>query len=89
MGILHRDNPATSLSHRNVAPPGLGLSLCKLLPNLKVAGIGASVGKLDAESSMETLMLQAVIFDFDGVIVDSHPAHKQAWKAFLSSIGRK
>src|SRR5947209_4086306 len=32
-------------------------------------------------------MLQAVIFDFDGVIVDSHPAHKQAWKAFLYSIG--
>ena len=33
-------------------------------------------------------MFQAVIFDFDGVIVDSHPAHKQAWKAFLNSIGR-
>jgi beta-phosphoglucomutase len=28
-------------------------------------------------------MLAGVIFDFDGVIVDSHPAHLQAWKAFL------
>jgi beta-phosphoglucomutase len=28
-------------------------------------------------------MLGGVIFDFDGVIVDSHPAHMQAWKAFL------
>ena len=27
-------------------------------------------------------MLGGVIFDFDGVIVDSHPAHMQAWKAF-------
>jgi beta-phosphoglucomutase len=34
-------------------------------------------------------MLQAVIFDFDGVIVDSHSAHKQAWRAFLSSIRRE
>jgi beta-phosphoglucomutase len=28
-------------------------------------------------------MLAGVIFDFDGVIVDSHLAHLQAWKAFL------
>jgi beta-phosphoglucomutase family hydrolase len=32
-------------------------------------------------------MLQAVIFDFDGVIVDSHPAHLQAWRSFFQSIG--
>src|SRR5438045_2465793 len=38
---------------------------------------------------MEAQMLQAVIFDFDGVIVDSHPAHKQAWRGFLDSIGRE
>jgi len=31
-------------------------------------------------------MLRAVIFDLDGVIVDSHPAHKQAWKTFLASL---
>src|SRR5438874_8978276 len=38
---------------------------------------------------LEALMLRAVIFDLDGVIVDSHPAHKQAWKTFLNSIGKE
>lgn len=33
-------------------------------------------------------MLSGVIFDLDGVIVDSHPAHKQAWRMFLASLGR-
>jgi beta-phosphoglucomutase len=33
-------------------------------------------------------MLRAVIFDLDGVIVDSHPAHLQAWKTFLHSLER-
>ena len=33
-------------------------------------------------------MLAGVIFDFDGVIVDSHPAHLQAWKALLRSVGK-
>jgi beta-phosphoglucomutase len=34
-------------------------------------------------------MLAGVIFDFDGVIVDSHPAHIAAWKAFLHSKGKR
>jgi HAD superfamily hydrolase (TIGR01509 family) len=29
-----------------------------------------------------------VVFDFDGVIVDSHPVHKRAWERFLDSVGR-
>lgn len=33
-------------------------------------------------------MLGGVIFDFDGVIADSHPAHMQAWKGFLLSKGK-
>jgi HAD superfamily hydrolase (TIGR01509 family) len=33
-------------------------------------------------------MIGGVIFDFDGVIVDSHPAHMQAWKMFLRSRGK-
>jgi len=33
-------------------------------------------------------MLRGVIFDLDGVIVDSHPAHMQAWKAFFVSLGK-
>jgi HAD superfamily hydrolase (TIGR01509 family) len=33
-------------------------------------------------------MLQAVIFDMDGVIIDSHPAHREAWRLFLRTLGR-
>ncbi|MFL6439674.1 MAG: HAD family hydrolase [Terriglobales bacterium] len=32
-------------------------------------------------------MFKAIIFDLDGVIVDSHPLHTEAWKRFLSSRG--
>lgn len=32
---------------------------------------------------------QAVIFDMDGVIIDSHPAHRKAWLKFLHSMGRE
>lgn len=34
-------------------------------------------------------MLQAVIFDLDGVIVDSHPAHQRAWRDFFDSLGKE
>ncbi len=34
-------------------------------------------------------MLRGVVFDMDGVIVDSHPAHRAAWKSFLESEGRE
>jgi beta-phosphoglucomutase len=34
-------------------------------------------------------MLRGVVFDMDGVIVDSHPAHLNAWKSFLASEGLK
>jgi beta-phosphoglucomutase len=33
-------------------------------------------------------LFRGVVFDFDGVIVDSHPVHKRAWKKFLESIGK-
>lgn len=33
-------------------------------------------------------MLQGVVFDMDGVVIDSHPAHRAAWKCFLESVGR-
>jgi HAD superfamily hydrolase (TIGR01509 family) len=33
-------------------------------------------------------MLQALIFDLDGVVVDSHPAHLCAWKTLLASLGK-
>jgi beta-phosphoglucomutase len=34
------------------------------------------------------LVLKGVIFDFDGVIVDSHPVHKRTWIKFLESVGK-
>ena len=34
-------------------------------------------------------MLRGVVFDLDGVIVDSHPLHKQAWRAFLASMDKQ
>src|SRR5258708_2168494 len=34
-------------------------------------------------------MLQGLILDLDGVIVDSHPAHLTAWRTLLSSLGKQ
>jgi beta-phosphoglucomutase-like phosphatase (HAD superfamily) len=34
-------------------------------------------------------MLSGVVFDLDGVIVDSHPIHRRAWEAFLASVGKE
>ena len=34
-------------------------------------------------------MLRGIVFDMDGVIVDSHAAHRSAWKSFLESEGRE
>ncbi len=34
-------------------------------------------------------MLSGIIFDLDGVVVDSHAAHLQAWKGFFQSVGRE
>ncbi|HZP63013.1 MAG TPA: HAD family phosphatase [Terriglobales bacterium] len=31
--------------------------------------------------------LRAVIFDMDGVIIDSHPTHRRAWNEFLQTLG--
>ncbi len=33
--------------------------------------------------------MQGVVLDMDGVIVDSHPAHRFAWKEFLRTLGRE
>ena len=34
-------------------------------------------------------MLSGVVFDLDGVIVDSHPVHKKTWRTFLASVGKE
>src|ERR1700682_2727482 len=33
-------------------------------------------------------MLQALIFDLDGVVVDSHPAHLCGWETLFASLGK-
>jgi len=33
--------------------------------------------------------LRGIVFDMDGVIINSHPAHRLAWKGFLESVGRE
>ena len=33
--------------------------------------------------------LRGVIFDMDGVLVDSHATHRKAWGLFLETLGRK
>jgi beta-phosphoglucomutase len=33
--------------------------------------------------------IQSVIFDMDGVIIDSHPAHRKAWQQFLTMLGKE
>lgn len=37
---------------------------------------------------MTPRQIRGVVFDLDGVIVDSHPTHRRAWKQFLDSVGR-
>lgn len=33
-------------------------------------------------------MLRGVVFDMDGVVIDSHPMHRAAWRTFLLALGR-
>lgn len=47
-----------------------------------------SATPISGSRSIEARMIGGVIFDFDGVIADSHAAHMQAWKTFLFSKGK-
>jgi HAD superfamily hydrolase (TIGR01509 family) len=33
-------------------------------------------------------MLEGVVFDMDGVLIDSHPVHRDAWRKFLATVGK-
>jgi HAD superfamily hydrolase (TIGR01509 family) len=33
--------------------------------------------------------LRGIIFDMDGVLIDSHTAHRKAWRQFLHALGRE
>jgi beta-phosphoglucomutase len=34
-------------------------------------------------------VLRAIVFDMDGVVIDSHPAHRRAWQKFLGTVRRE
>jgi beta-phosphoglucomutase len=34
-------------------------------------------------------MIAAIIFDMDGVVIDSHPIHRRSWSLFLQSVGKQ
>jgi HAD superfamily hydrolase (TIGR01509 family) len=38
---------------------------------------------------MKARSLRGVIFDMDGVLVDSHAAHRTAWRQFFQTVGRE
>jgi HAD superfamily hydrolase (TIGR01509 family) len=38
---------------------------------------------------MSAGQLRGVIFDMDGVLVDSHAAHRKAWRLFFQTLGRE
>jgi HAD superfamily hydrolase (TIGR01509 family) len=33
-------------------------------------------------------MIEGIVFDMDGVLIDSHPVHRIAWSRFLSTVGK-
>jgi HAD superfamily hydrolase (TIGR01509 family) len=33
-------------------------------------------------------MIEGIVFDMDGVLIDSHPVHRIAWSKFLATIGK-
>lgn len=41
------------------------------------------------DARMRVDSLRGVIFDMDGVIVNSHPAHRKAWRQFLQTLGQR
>jgi beta-phosphoglucomutase len=41
------------------------------------------------ESALLEPQLRGVIFDMDGVLVDSHAVHRKAWRLFLHTLGRE
>jgi beta-phosphoglucomutase len=44
---------------------------------------------MPVHSSHPETRLQAVVFDMDGVIADTHSAHRFAWRQFLRTVGKE
>ena len=45
-------------------------------------------GRYTISQSAQKHMLKSVVFDLDGVVVHSHPAHIRCWKTVLQRLGR-
>jgi beta-phosphoglucomutase len=45
------------------------------------------IGALESGRLRNKPPIRGVVFDMDGVVVDSHPSHRAAWKQFLQSVG--
>jgi beta-phosphoglucomutase len=41
---------------------------------------------MPASSAIGWNHIHAVVFDMDGVLIDSHPAHREAWRVFLRTL---
>jgi HAD superfamily hydrolase (TIGR01509 family) len=41
-----------------------------------------------SKRSVNANMLEGIIFDMDGVLINSHPVHRDAWRKFLSTVGK-
>jgi len=42
----------------------------------------------EASANPRPGLFQGVVFDMDGVVIDSHPAHREAWHGFLRTLDR-
>ncbi|MBZ5684974.1 MAG: HAD family phosphatase [Acidobacteriia bacterium] len=46
------------------------------------------MARVKKQLSVTNSVFKGIVFDLDGVIVDSHPLHKRAWRAFLAYLGK-
>lgn len=44
---------------------------------------------ISSVTTPQTSKLRGVIFDMDGVLIDSHPVHRKAWQEFLQVLGKQ
>ena len=48
-----------------------------------------NIARVQKQLRLTDPIFRGVVFDLDGVIVDSHPLHKQDWRSFLAYLGKE